>query len=45
MYYFSIKVDIEIPDLECFPLFASANYLECVLEPGDLLYIPVSNTL
>ncbi|CAI2161936.1 11589_t:CDS:2 [Funneliformis geosporum] len=32
----------ETPDLERFPLFASANYLECVLEPGDLLYIPVS---
>ncbi|CAG8531015.1 15141_t:CDS:2 [Funneliformis caledonium] len=36
------QVNIETPDLERFPLFASANYLECVLEPGDLLYIPVS---
>ncbi|RIA97800.1 hypothetical protein C1645_686423, partial [Glomus cerebriforme] len=35
-------VDIETPDLERYPLFASANYLECILEPGDMLYIPVS---
>ncbi|CAB4378861.1 uncharacterized protein OCT59_004374 [Rhizophagus irregularis] len=34
------QVEIETPDLERFPLFASANYLDCVLEPGDMLYIP-----
>jgi lysine-specific demethylase 8 len=34
------QVDVETPDLERFPLLATANYLECILESGDLLYIP-----
>ncbi len=45
MYYFlsgstSKVLDIENPDLEKFPKFAKANSMECVLEPGDILYIP-----
>ncbi|KAI8059288.1 hypothetical protein BC940DRAFT_282041 [Gongronella butleri] len=34
------QVDVEEPELDEFPLFASAEYVECVLEPGDVLYIP-----
>jgi len=33
-------VDVENPDLEAFPLFKDVPYKECVLEPGNLLYIP-----
>ena len=36
----SFKVDIENPDLERFPLFAKAPYLECILNEGEMLYIP-----
>ncbi|RKO92611.1 hypothetical protein BDK51DRAFT_31422, partial [Blyttiomyces helicus] len=35
------QVDVESPDLAEFPLFATATYLECVVEPGDLLFISV----
>ncbi|CAJ0627751.1 16441_t:CDS:2 [Entrophospora sp. SA101] len=34
------QVDVEVPDLERFSRFASAKYQECILEPGELLYIP-----
>ncbi|KAI9101767.1 hypothetical protein DFS34DRAFT_647554 [Phlyctochytrium arcticum] len=34
------QVNAEAPDEQKFPLFASAPFLECMLEPGDLLYIP-----
>nr|CAG8458696.1 7425_t:CDS:2 [Entrophospora candida] len=34
------QVDVEAPDLERFSRFASAKYQECILEPGELLYIP-----
>lgn len=34
------QVDVENPDLESFPLFEKAAYHECILGPGDLLYIP-----
>ncbi|CAH1779520.1 unnamed protein product [Owenia fusiformis] len=34
------QVDIENPDLEKFPLFEKAVFTECVLRPGDMLYIP-----
>ncbi|XP_035214491.1 lysine-specific demethylase 8-like isoform X3 [Stegodyphus dumicola] len=34
------QVDVENPDLEAFPLFPKAPYLECILREGDLLYIP-----
>jgi tRNA wybutosine-synthesizing protein 5 len=33
-------LDIDNPDLDKFPKFAKANSMECVLEPGDILYIP-----
>ncbi|MBN3307270.1 TYW5 protein, partial [Amia calva] len=33
-------LDIDSPDLQRFPEFARARRLECVLEPGDLLFIP-----
>ncbi|XP_040829111.1 bifunctional peptidase and arginyl-hydroxylase JMJD5 [Ochotona curzoniae] len=35
------QVDVEHPDLEKFPRFAEAQSLACVLEPGDMLFIPV----
>ncbi|KAG9304751.1 hypothetical protein G9A89_003925 [Geosiphon pyriformis] len=34
------QVDIESPDYSQFPKFPSAHYVECVLSPGELLYIP-----
>ncbi|KAM9392752.1 lysine-specific demethylase 8 isoform 2-T3 [Pholidichthys leucotaenia] len=35
------QVEVESPDFERFPEFAVAPYLECVLWPGDVLFIPV----
>ncbi|XP_030051631.1 bifunctional peptidase and arginyl-hydroxylase JMJD5 isoform X2 [Microcaecilia unicolor] len=35
------QVDVEIPDLEKFPKFAEATYKECILTPGQVLFIPV----
>ncbi|XP_032393664.1 lysine-specific demethylase 8 [Etheostoma spectabile] len=35
------QVEVENPDTERFPEFAKAPYVECVLQPGDVLYIPV----
>ncbi|XP_045889464.1 lysine-specific demethylase 8 [Micropterus dolomieu] len=35
------QVEVENPDTERFPKFAKAPYLECVLQPGDVLFIPV----
>lgn len=34
-------VDVERPDVECYPLFKAATYREMVLGPGDTLYIPL----
>lgn len=34
------QVDVESPDLENFPLFGNAVYKECILTPGQMLYIP-----
>ena len=34
------QVDCEHPDLDRFPKFTEAVFLECVLRPGDMLYIP-----
>ena len=34
------QVDCEHPDLERFPRFSEAPFWECVVGPGDLLYIP-----
>lgn len=33
-------LDIDAPDLKRFPEFVKARRYECVLEPGDLLFIP-----
>lgn len=33
-------LDIDSPDLERFPDFVKARRFECILEPGDLLFIP-----
>ncbi|XP_056144281.1 lysine-specific demethylase 8 [Lampris incognitus] len=35
------QVEVESPDEELFPEFVKAPYLECVLQPGDVLFIPV----
>ncbi|XP_072224760.1 lysine-specific demethylase 8 isoform X2 [Leuresthes tenuis] len=37
------QVEVENPDVERFPEFAKAPYLECVLQPGDVLFIPVKH--
>ncbi|XP_062579825.1 lysine-specific demethylase 8-like [Saccostrea cucullata] len=34
------QVDIENPDYVQFPLFKDACYSECILKPGEMLYIP-----
>lgn len=34
------QVDIENPDYVKFPLFRDASYFECILKPGEMLYIP-----
>ncbi|KAI3359666.1 hypothetical protein L3Q82_014050 [Scortum barcoo] len=37
------QVEVENPDLGRFPEFAKAPYLECVLQPGEVLFIPVQH--
>jgi ribosomal protein L16 Arg81 hydroxylase len=34
------KVDPDAPDFEKFPLFRNATAFECILEPGELLFMP-----
>ncbi|XP_006637132.2 lysine-specific demethylase 8 isoform X1 [Lepisosteus oculatus] len=34
------QVEVENPDLEHFPNFAKAPFQECVLHPGEVLFIP-----
>lgn len=34
------QVQVEAPDADTFPLFAQAKYLECVLQEGEMLFIP-----
>ncbi|KPX55521.1 segment 12/17 [Pseudomonas amygdali pv. hibisci] len=34
------KVDCFSPDLEAYPLFADAHAIECVQQPGDLVFTP-----
>ena len=36
----SSVLDIDSPDLSCYPLFSNATRYECKLNPGDVLYIP-----
>ena len=33
-------VDISLPDLERFPRFVEAKRTQCVLRPGDVLFMP-----
>lgn len=37
------QVEVENPDAERFPRFSEAPYLECLLQPGDVLFIPVQH--
>jgi len=36
----SSQVDVENADLKRFPLFSNAKFLDCIIRPGELLYIP-----
>jgi tRNA wybutosine-synthesizing protein 5 len=33
-------LDIDKPDLDKYPLFANLNRYECLLTPGDVLFLP-----
>lgn len=33
-------VDVESPDLDRYPLFSDVPYTECILKPGQMLYLP-----
>jgi hypothetical protein len=35
------KVDLENPDYEKYPLFRQAQVIETVLEPGEIIFVPV----
>ncbi|KAJ2620848.1 hypothetical protein GGI25_004065 [Coemansia spiralis] len=37
------QVNVDAPDHQQFPQFAQAKYVECIVKPGDLLYIPVGS--
>ncbi|KAL2100926.1 hypothetical protein ACEWY4_002687 [Coilia grayii] len=37
------QVDVESPDATRFPDFLKASYQECVLQPGDVLFIPLKH--
>jgi ribosomal protein L16 Arg81 hydroxylase len=39
-FYWASPVDAEAPDLARYPRFARAVAQECVLEPGDMLFLP-----
>jgi lysine-specific demethylase 8 len=34
------QVDVESPNLEEFPSFSKASYVECILKENEMLYIP-----
>ena len=36
----SSQVDLDAPDLERFPGFAALPFMDCLLRPGQMLYIP-----
>lgn len=36
----SAVVDIDHPNLQQYPLFERARHVECILGPGDMLFIP-----
>ncbi len=35
------QINVDKPDIEKFPKFSRAKCLECVIEPGEMLFIPV----
>ena len=35
-----LQVDLDRPDCGAFPEFATLPFVECVLEPGQMLYVP-----
>jgi len=35
-----LQVDLDRPDHTAFPELASLPYADCVLEPGQMLYVP-----
>ncbi|XP_043917136.1 bifunctional peptidase and arginyl-hydroxylase JMJD5 [Protopterus annectens] len=37
------QVDVEKPDFEKFPKFKTASYQECILKPGEILFIPAKH--
>ncbi|XP_061080466.1 lysine-specific demethylase 8 isoform X2 [Conger conger] len=41
--YNTSQVDVECPDAARFPDFSKAPYQECVLQPGEVLFIPVQH--
>lgn len=43
LLYNTSQVDVDKPDTERFPEFTKTPYLECVLQPGDVLFIPVQH--
>ncbi|XP_063072971.1 lysine-specific demethylase 8 [Engraulis encrasicolus] len=43
MLHNTSQVDVENPDLALFPDFLKASYQECVLQPGDVLFIPLQH--
>lgn len=34
------QVDVTKPDIVKFPEFSTANYMETILKPGEMLFIP-----
>lgn len=34
------QINIEKPDLDKFPNFQKAKYFECIVKPGEILFIP-----
>ena len=39
-YYEPSKLDADVPDLERFPACADVPFVDCVLAPGDIIYMP-----
>ena len=35
-----VEVDLDRPDQDAFPELASLAFTDCVLEPGQMLYVP-----